>query len=527
MEEKTMTPGDIIAIVKRRKWSLIISFLVVLLITGIVALALPSVYKASSTILIEEQEIPKDFVMTAVTSFAEQRIQSINQRIMSHAKLLKIIEEYKLYPKLRAKWTEEEVVEEMRNMINLEPISVDVIDHRTGRPATATIAFSLSYEGEDARTVHKVANVLVSLYLEEDIKVRTENAADTSAFLENEYKKIKELLSEKEKILAAFKEQFAEVLPELLQVNMQGLNSAEMNIVRLTEVLRGLKERAANFEAQLAGIPETSENTDWLKLDQLKLQLADLKSKYSNEYPDVITVKNEIIELEKMINQPDNSTVLGKKRPDTQAQISLVSQLENTKVEIESTVEQLNKYNLLVEDYRKRIALSPKVGVEYKALSIERDNTQLKYNDLMMKHMEAKVAEGMQSEQKGERFVLIEAPRLPEKPFKPNRIAIFLIGIVLGIGAGVGVAALTEFSDTSVRRVEDLTFATSFPVLAGIPVIINKKDIIKKRRNRVITVISILLVIISAIAIFHFFVMDLDVFWAKVMRKADRTLMPK
>ena len=133
--------------------------------------------------------------------------------------------------------------------------------------------------------------------------------------------------------------------------------------------------------------------------------------------------------------------------------------------------------------------------------------------------MEAKIAQGLEKEQKGERFTLIDPAQLPEKPFKPNRIAIILIGFVLSLGAGVGTASLKEFSDQSVRKAKDLTDATSFPVLAEIPEIITSKDIASKKRNRIILAIGIILFIVAAIIIFHFFIMDLNVFWAKLMRK--------
>jgi len=68
MDNTPMTPGDYWEILKRRKWSLVLTFLIVFLVAAIVALALPSIYQSTSTILIEEQEIPPDYVMTTVTS---------------------------------------------------------------------------------------------------------------------------------------------------------------------------------------------------------------------------------------------------------------------------------------------------------------------------------------------------------------------------------------------------------------------------------------------------------------------------
>jgi len=137
----------------------------------------------------------------------------------------------------------------------------------------------------------------------------------------------------------------------------------------------------------------------------------------------------------------------------------------------------------------------------------------------MRKHMEAKVAQGLEKEQKGERFTLIDPAKLPEKPYQPNRPAIILIGFVLGIGASVGWASLREMTDRSVRDSESLSIATSFPVLASIPEIVTKQDIRRKRIIQVITIIGLVLIIAGGLAAFHYLVMDLNIFWAKLMRK--------
>jgi hypothetical protein len=137
----------------------------------------------------------------------------------------------------------------------------------------------------------------------------------------------------------------------------------------------------------------------------------------------------------------------------------------------------------------------------------------------MQKHMEAKVAQGLEKGQKGERFTLIDPPPLPERPFKPNRFAIMLIGIVLGTSAGVGWAALREFSDQSVRSGEQLTKITGFPVLGNVPNILNKKDLRRIKIQRLASVCTGVLAIVVGITVFHFFIMDLDIFWAKLGRK--------
>ena len=380
MEQKTMTMDDYFTIVKRRKWSLILPAFIVFLVAAIVALALPSIYKSTSTILIEEQDIPADFVMSTVTSYAEQRLQSIHQRIVSFQRLLELINRFNLYADLKDKWTDEEIVAKMREDIFLEPISIETADRRTRRPTAVTIAFTLSYEGKNPGTVHRVANILTSMFLEENLQVREKKATETSIFLENEMEKVKADLSRLEAKMATFKAAHINELPDLLQVNMQSLNNIENNIERLNEQLRSLKEREGYLQSQLASIPR---EVDQSRLAELKAQLAHLSARYSDKYPDVIKTKAEIAELEKQRNNSIESSVQANNPPDNPAYITLAAQLSSTRADIKSVKRQIFEFTKTADTYRRRIANTPKVEEAYKAIFIEINNMQAKYNDLM------------------------------------------------------------------------------------------------------------------------------------------------
>ncbi len=518
MEEQNIEIGDYVGILKRRKWALILPMVVVFGIACAVALLLPAIYKSTATILIEEQDIPADFVMTTVTGYAEQRIQSTQQRIMSSSKLLEIIDRFGLYPEYKDRWTTNQIVEKLRDDIKLELISADTIDRRTGRPTAATIAFTLSYEGKNASTVQRVTDTLVSLFLSENLQVRQRQTTETSQFLEEEAQRVKGQLDELERKISAFKEQHINSLPEMMQLNMSALDKHETSVDRIDEQIRMLKEREGYLQTQLASIPETETN-EKQRLHQLELELVDLKTRFTDDYPDVKKMKSQIAELKKRLADkaviPDNQ----KETPDNTAYITLAAQLSSTRAEIMSLNQQKTDLADKIEDYHQRIENTPKIEQEYSSMVLDRNNTQAKYEDLLRKAMEAKVALGLEKEQKGERFTLIDPARLPEKPYKPNRLAIALIGVVLGVGAGVGVAALREFSDPAIHNVDGLTKITSLPILVTIPDILTPMDRRKRRTTRVAWGAATILCIAAGVIAFHFWVMDLNIFWAKVMRK--------
>ncbi len=516
MEREVKSFNDIVDIVKRRRWAIVLPAVTVLVIAALVALLLPRLYKSTSTILIEEQEIPREYVMTTVTSFAEERLQTINQRVMSSTRLLEIINRFNLYADLKEKWTTEEIVDKMRKEIKFETISANIIDRRTGNPTAATIAFSLAYEGKEPAVVQQIANVLASLYLEENLKVREQQTTGASKFLEDEMKSVQASLAGLDAKLAAYKQKNLNSLPELSQTNLQELDRVELEIDQMNDRLRTLKQQEGYLQTQLASIPSDSATSDKTRLQELRVKLVELKSRYSDEYPDVKKTKSDIATLEKQLRTSGRETL---SKPDNPAYVTLSSQLTSTQSEIDSVKRQIVMLQKKKDGYRGRIEASPRVEEGYRTILSERNNMQAKYDDLMKKYMEAKVAHGMEKEQMGERFTLIDAAKLPEKPVSPNVPAILLIGLILGIGAGAGIASFQEYNDQSVRSFDELARVTGFPVLASIPEIINQKDIAARRKTYLKIAAGAGIVVIAGLMIFHFFVMDLDVFWARLMRR--------
>jgi polysaccharide chain length determinant protein (PEP-CTERM system associated) len=516
MEEGVLTPGQYLAIVKQRKWSMILPMVVIIVLSVAVAFLLPAVYRSDATIFIEEQEVPTDFVASTVTTYAEQRIQAIYQRIMTFTPLLDIINEHGLYPKMRGKYTLEEIVEKMRLDTTLEPISAEIVDRRTGRPATATIAFVLGYEGRHPQKVLRVANKLVSLFLEQNLKQRVQQVEDTSEFLETEIARIKKDLSKSEAELAVFKQKHINELPEMMHVNLQGLNNIERSIETINQQISSLKERKSYFQSQVANQDPSLSNEKRSRLEELKIQLVALTKNFSDEYPDVKKTRAEIAELEQVLA---TSVSNPKVRPNNPAYITLSAQLASVQAELASVQEQKKHLKAEAAEYQRRIAATPVVEDEYNDLVSTRRSNQDKYEDLLAKLMEAKVAHGLEKGQKGERFTLAEAPRLAEKPFKPNRLIIIVIGVVLGIGAGVGTLVLREYTDMSVRSVDRLSRLTAMPVLATVPVIVTPGDRMRRRMRMVMISAAFLVLIATGIAVFHFQVMDVNVFWVKLMRR--------
>ncbi len=568
-----------IDVLKRRKYQFILPAGVVFAFIVILAFVLAPVYKSTATILIEDQDIPQDLVQTTVTGFVEERLQSISQVVLSHGNLLNIIKEFELYPDLVGKYTTEEIITKMREDIQLEPITADVTNQYSGRPGTATVAFTLSYEGRRPQKVAQVANVLTSLYLKENLKEREEKAKSTFEFLELQLAELRSEILELESSIAIFKEGHVNELPELLVHNMNSMERLQRELDQVQEQIVSLKNRKVYLEGQRASIDPrlrivandgTRFPTAREDLEKLRREYMTLQSKYSSRHPDVQAMKKQIESLEKDVDAADNIDFLNReiknkeqelgvllKRysekhpevlllrkqidalherleeaalqagmfdsasdlPDNPGYIQIETQIASTELEIAEAernyAELINKYS----GYQRRVVNTPQVEQEYKILLRDYENAQLKYQDINNRLLSAREAKGLEQSQLAERFTLIDPPIVPEKPIRPNRLALILVGFVLALGVGAGTGTVLEFMDRSIRRAEELSSLVKYPVLAIVPYWETEQEARSQVRRKWVMVLGVFSFMVIGVAAVHFFYMPLDIIAVKVVRK--------
>jgi uncharacterized protein involved in exopolysaccharide biosynthesis len=566
-------------VLRRRKLQFILPGAILFIIIGAVAFLLPPVYKSSSTILIEDQEIPQELVQTTVTGFIEERLQSITQVVLSHGNLLNIIKEFDLYPELVGKYTTEEIISKMRDDIIMEPITADVTNQYSGRPGSATIAFILSYEGRTPQKVAQVANVLTSLYLKENLKEREQKAKSTFNFLELQLSELRSEVLELERKIAEFKKKHVNELPELLVHNMNSMERLQREMDNSREQLATLRNRKVYLQGQLASIdphlrvisnegkrfvtskeeleklrreylslsskysdkyPEviaikrqikalgaevqSSESYDNIKreIDLKEQDLAALKEKYSDKHPDVIALRKEIDALtarleDASVQEPylqESGEV-----PDNPGYIQIETQIASTELEIGEAKRVYAEIKAQYDAYRLRVVNTPQVEQQYKILLRDYDNAQAKYQETNTRLLAAREAKGLEQSQLAERFTLVDPPIVPEKPVRPNRLALILVGFVLSVGVGIGVGTFLEFMDRSVRRPDDLAQITGLPVLTTVPYWVTAKELKKQSRKKILITLGCIAVFILALAAIHFLYMPLDVLAVKLIRK--------
>ena len=571
-------------ILMSRKQYFLGTALAIVVVAAVVALALPPIYESTATILIEEQQIPPDFVRSTVTGFADQRIQSLNQQILSRTRLLEIIRQFNLYPEMREKYTTEEIIEKMRDDIKVELISAEVTDQKKrGRKAQSegvTIAFTIAYRGRNPDVVQRVTSNLSSLYLQENLKIREQQAKSTTQFLETELKEIQERIKTLGQKITEFKSNHEGILPELQQFNLSQAERLEKEIDQLNVQIRAAEERKIYLEGQLATVkpdsPLISSTGERVmdpysrlkvlqvalcdlqsryadthpdiqkvkremaelqkltgsgggdpslkrqKLTQLRAELAQKQGRYSDQHPEVIKLKKEIAELEKV---PESTSASGPvSQPDNPAYVNLLTNIQAAANDIAALKRQRAELEAKLKTYRQRLELAPQVEQEYLALTRDYQNAHTKHQEIMNKILEARIAEGMEESQKAEKFTLIDPASYPEKPVSPKRGLIFLAGLILSLGGGLGMVALAENLDHSIKSADELAWLTGLPVLGSIARIITKEDVARERQRRRLIWSGVGVAFLAGLLIFHFFIMDLWILWATLSRLLGKYL---
>jgi len=506
---------------RRKKIFIVISSLV---FAGSILFALfsPKVYVSTATILIEGQ-IAGELLKSVSMGFVEERLQVITQQILTQDKLLQISKKLNLIPNPDDPRAIDTALNAMRKNIELKTIKSGDIDPRSYSPSQ-TVAFRLSYSADDPLTAHKVATELSSLYVEKNLQRRDQITKQATAVLQEKLNQLKEQTNAVEKRLNDFKRAHAGEFPENMAFNLeqtyrlnQQLDEVNVRIKQLEELKTGTSgsQQASNVPAGGGVAGAQPSNDPMVRLTQLRAQLTSLQSRYSDKHPDVRKTRAEIQRLENQLGISDD---LSKKEGELEAlrnrhaelkknsgtddptvkqmseEISVLSkQVEEQKrnrrqARSNSAEDELNRQIRKRDDIQRKISefarksqMSSLVQSEYSKLSQDYDNASRQYNETLAKLTDAKVAKEIEDTQLGERFLVIEEPRVPLKPEKPDRLKIMLAGLFLSLFAGLFASIVTENHDHSIKSPEQLRKITKVPVLTIMPYVITDEE--KKARS--------------------------------------------
>jgi len=482
----------------RRKWVALAVFCVILAAGLTMAASLPNLYRATASVLVERQQVSEAYVTQAVTSELETRIQTIQQEVMSRARLSDVISRFNLYPDLRRRGTTDAAVERMRLDVQLELKGVE--QAASGR--NATIAFAISYRGRDPSTVASVANAVARLYIDRNTRLREGQAVETADFLQRQLADAKKELDSQEDRKREYELGHLGELPQQVDVNLASLERLNTqlrlngeNQIRAMDRRDRLEKQLADLDAVPAATPAqpSAPEDQRAKLEQ---RLAELLTKFADEYPEVIRVRGELAALD----QPPAAAHAADAKPrPPDARQRLKAQIADADVELKTLKDQESTLKVAIAAYEQRVENAPKRQEEFQTLSRDFTTTKERYETLLKRFEEAQLARSLEEGRKVEQFRMLDAAVPPRVPAAPDRARLAFLAFVLAVAAAVGAIVLLERLNRTFHAVDDLR-----PLVAGriiaVPAIATAASARAQRRRFALGALAFALMLALAVA---------------------------
>ncbi len=467
-------------LVRRRKLWIILLTLGISVCISVVALRLPSVYRAETVILVDPQKVPDSVVPTSVSGSVADRLSTIRQEVMSPTQLGLLTKEMNLYPGLRNKVSEQVLVARMQ-----KSTSIEVVDSGGQRLS----AFRITFTDTDRNQVASVANRIANLFIERNLKARQQHFNGTSQFLETELQETKRQLEEKERLLQDVRSRYIMDLPESKQYHLEAMNTLRDQLRNSQDQVNRDRQSKVYLQS-MAGLTAPTIDLDQqggaskspyqAQLQRLETQLKEMQLKYGPNYPDVRKLRNDISQLkakaesEKTTNETPGPQVMAATHqihnPVVEAEITKLDQ------DIEEQTRNQSEFEKQIQYHVGKLQQVPVFEGQIAGLMRDYDSLRNHYNQLQAKKLDAVVAGELETHQAGERFEVLDPAVPPDGPAGPRRGIMILGGFFFGFMCGVGVAFLVEVSDESVRHEREAAQIFGKPVLAGIPQITSDKE---------------------------------------------------
>ena len=472
---------DYFAILKRRGWMIIIPALLLPIIAVAITYRLTPIYTSQTLVLIEPQTVPDTYVKPIIAQDLDSRLASMKEQILSRSRLEPIIERFNL----GAPGTDmDDKVLSTRKNIGITPIHSEI------QGAGGLPGFFISFTASDPHTAQLVCREITSLFVSENLQAREQSAEGTTAFLKGQLEQAKANLDQQDQKLAEFQKQYMGTLPEQQQPNMEMLNTLNTQLDATTQSLTRMENDKTMVDSMLAqesrqtqtapGLRSTPQ-ADTLELQRLQDKEADLKARYTPDYPDVIAVQRQIDDLKKQIAAVPAASSTAPSAPhyDSPGTIQLRAQVAAMNQAITQKKQQQAELQAQIRQYQGKIQSTPLVEAKMKDLTRDHQQAQEFYDSLLGKMNNSQMATDLERRQEGENFKIMDDANLPDAPTFPKRGMFAGGGFVLGLGFGILLIAFLEYRDKSLRTERDVWAFTKLPTLATIALIHEAKGATK------------------------------------------------
>jgi len=476
----------VMEMLRRRKLIALTAFATIVAAAVSFALYLPDLYRATSLVLVE-RTISESAVRTPVSGELESRLYVIKQEILSRTRLIELIERFNLYPELRQRAGIEDVLTQARNDIIVQPAGPEQVNGRV-----KTVSFTLSYTSDNKEKVADVTNAVAAFYVQQNDRMRSDEAVHTTQFLGTQLAEAKRELDRHESAMRDYTSRYTGELPQQVGVNLATLERLNTQLrlngeqqIRIIEqrdkLFDGLRETGVVTRAA-TGDDVSPESIDRLKkIDEQKQKLSVAETQFTDRHPDVVRLREQLAAMEREHQQAEAAEKRKREEAEAAARAATTADaaaplpqlrrrtMETLDAELTKLRGEEAGIRTTIANFEQRLESSPQRQQEYQAITRDYNASKDLYDSLLRRYDEAQLTQSMETGRAGERFRVLEPALPPEGPSAPNRVRLLIMGLLLAFAAAAGAVFAREQFDTAFHSVDDIREFTSVPVLVSIP----------------------------------------------------------
>lgn len=489
-------PADIIDLVIRFKWLILVPWVVVGIGVFMYARTLQDHYRAESLLQVVAQRVPENLIRSTVTESIDERLPMITQNILSRTRLERIINDFGLY------------AEERRGGQLMEDLVATMRSSHIDVAAVKGDAFRVSFVSTDPRLALRVTERLATHFVEEQLRDRETQAENTNQFLDSQLDDARRRLFESEKKLEDYKREHRGSLPTQMGTNLQSLQTLEQRLQQNFEATQRdrdqrftIEKSIADLEAELVALQQSALSDTSLpetalpiasQVTQLEGRIAQMSLRLTPAHPDIRDAQRLLRDLKAKAEAEALATPLSNpargRNPVEAQRLGRIADLKDQLGKLDKAITgreaEAKRIQGAINGIEARVDATPTRESEMIAITRDYETLQRNYTSLLSKSEDAKIASNLERRQIGEQFKIIDIARLPERPFSPDRTIYNLGGLAGGLVLGLALVGLIEFKDSSFRNDQDIVAVLSLPVLATIPQIVTREDRLARRRRR-------------------------------------------
>ena len=464
----------------------------------------PNYYRSEATLLVVQQRIPERYVVPTTSNTMSDALEGMTRQVLSRTHLGRIIDHVGLYRSQQTGLAPEEIIQLMRKNIEITPL-----ESKEERGSIS--AFNISFTADDPYKAQQVTSLLTALFIEENLRTRADQSANTTNFLSEQVAKAKLKLAEQEQRVGAFKMQHLGELPEQQQGNLAILGGLQAQLQSMVASLSRAREQRVYLESLLSGYRRLAAQGDLIPggpggritgpieavqsdIGRLRSQRDNLLTTYTSQHPDVLRLDHENAQKETLLarlkSPPGRLSTDGEgtqrhgttgasavgSEYDTTAVAQVKSQLEANRVEIENLTKDEKRIKTAVEQYQDRLNATPVREQQLAAIVRDYDLMKKNYADLLSKQLQSQLATTLEKGQEGQQFRLVDPPSLPKVPSSPKRVKISLGGLAGGLTVGLALAFLADGRDRCFRAEKEVSQSFSLPLVVAVPLLLTPAE---------------------------------------------------